>query len=229
VANLISKKGNGLKKSYLWAFIIRRLKWLMRRILNGRRPSLALDDWSKKWCSKMKHLVHRCSLFKSASLSTEGTTSDGICPRKHQDLPEPEFRSYNKPYCKRFYAETPIKQFHFYFLQLIFGMGKADPEAISKKLKLRCCDGSHSEACKGIWNEIKRYLVTGMFTELKLEPYTEREEEQLEDIDRKNQEEFLYGKTQISSNEEEEAETGASLDEEMQIPFDIDNIDSFFA
>ena len=229
VAMLKSIQGNRLKKSYFWAYIIRRLKHLMRLILSGRKPLLVLDDWSKKWCKKMEKLVHQYSRFHSASLSTEGTISDGIYPRKHQGLPEPEFHSYSKLYLKYFYAETPIKQFHFYFVQLVFGLEKVDPEAISQKLKLRCCDGSHSEACKGIWSEIKVYLVRGMFEELELKPYTEREEAQLEDIDRKNQEEFLYGKTKISSDEEGEAEAGVSLDSEMQIEFGIDDIDSFFA
>lgn len=133
------------------------------------------------------------------SLTHQGTTSDGIGPRKHQHLPESQYRSNSKPYCKHFYAEAPIRKLHYYFIQLLFGAGRVDPEAISEKLKQRCCDGDHSDQCVETWTQIKDYLVSGMFTELKLEAYQE--------------EEILF----------EVSWTGFDLDEEVDIGYFLSN------
>jgi hypothetical protein len=93
----------------------------------------------------------------------QGTTSDGISPREREHLPKSQFHSCSIPYCKQFYAEAPVRQFHFYFIQLLFGTKRVDPVAISEKLKLRCCDGDHGKQCEELLTRVKDYLVTMMF------------------------------------------------------------------
>ena len=185
---------NGLKKSYIWAYVIRKL----RRILRGGIPAWTLNCWEQQWWELIVELVLQHEpLFASISPTHQGTTSDCIGPRKHQHLPESQYRSHSIPYCKHFYAEAPVRQLHFYFIQLLFEAGRIDPEAISTKLKLRCCDGDHSDQCAETWTKIKDYLVKGMFTEFKLEPYIEEET-----CFERDQYEFLHGEQPFLALEE---------------------------
>jgi hypothetical protein len=91
-------------------------------------------------------------LFKTLSSSTEGP------------------QSYSNEYCHHFYESDLMLQFHFYYAQLVYGIGEVDPTSLSKKLKMFCCDGRHSVYCSAIWEQVRHYVMFDMISELDLVP-----------------------------------------------------------
>lgn len=177
-AKLHTKNGKPLKKEYVRCQIIRGIKKCARYMVDGRKPQKGIHMFNLADQEKMRiwHVMEQMvtcdrELFNSLGSTCEGPATDGKVIRKRQRLETPEFRSFNDDYCKHFYMQVQVRQFHFYYLQLVYGTGPVDPKSISEKLSVFCCGGCHTVQCASIWEQVRRYVMFDMIHQLGLEPF----------------------------------------------------------
>ena len=177
-AKLHTKNGKALKKEYVRCQIIRGIKKCARYMAERRKPQKGIHQFNVGEQEKMRiwHEMEQMvsllpELFSSLGSTCEGPATDGKVIRKRQRLETPEFRSFNDDYCKHFYMHEEVRQFHFYYLQLVYGIGHVDPKSISEKLSVFCCGGCHTDQCVSIWERVRNYVMFEMIQQLGLEPF----------------------------------------------------------
>jgi hypothetical protein len=177
-ARLHTKNGKPLKKEYQRCQIIRGIKKCARYMVTGRKPQKGIhqfdvrdQDKMKIWQAMDQLVSHDPDLFGSLGSTCEGPATDGKVIRKRSRMEAPEFRSFNDDYCRHFYMPEAVREFHYYYLQLVYGLGAVDPKSVSEKLTVFCCNGNHSDLCTAIWERVRHYVMFEMIDQLGLEPY----------------------------------------------------------
>jgi hypothetical protein len=177
-ARIHTKSGKPLKKEYQRCQIIRGIKKCARLMATGNKPqrgihTFDIGDHEKVmiWQAMEQLVSHDPELFASLGSTCEGPATDGKIHRKRLHLETPKFRSFNDNYCSNFYKEELVREFHYYYLQLVYGIGAVDPKSICEKLTVFCCDGRHSDLCTAIWEQVRNYLMFEMIDQLGLKPY----------------------------------------------------------
>lgn len=181
-ARLHTKNGKPLKKEYQRCQIIRGIKKCARYMITGRKPQKGIHQFDLRDQEKMKiwqameQLVSsNPDLFTSLGSTCEGPATDGKVIRKRTRQEAPEFRSFNDDYCRHFYMPEQVREFHYYYLQLVYGIGAVDPKSVSEKLVVFCCNGCHSDLCTAIWERVRNYVMFEMIEQLGLEAYGTRD------------------------------------------------------
>ena len=178
LGELRTKNNKPLKKEYVRCQIIRGIKKCVRYLCKGRKPQKGihqfdLDDMEKSgiWQSMKEIVGSKRELFEMIGATCEGPATDGKVIRKRDRLDVPEFRSFNDDYCRRFYSSEEVRQFHFHYLQLVYGVSGIDVNDVSRRLSVSCCSGCHTVHCVNVWEQVRHYVMFGMLEQLGIEPY----------------------------------------------------------
>ena len=177
-ARIHTKGGKSLKKEYQRCQIIRGIKKCARLMATGKKPQKGIHTFDLRdhervriWQAMEQLVSHNPDLFTSLGFTCEGPATDGKIHRKRQHLETPKFRSFNDDYCRNFYKEEQVREFHYYYLLLVYGTGAVDPKSICEKMIVFCCDGCHSDVCTAIWEQVRNYLMFEMINQLGLKPF----------------------------------------------------------
>jgi len=175
LALMRTKAGNKAKVEYLRASFIRGIKKCIRLLIDGKGPPANLavpeDELQMRiWHTMYQLVLQSPDLFELMGDTTNGTMMDGKTIRLREHLPESKYPSFSNDFCKDFYAAEPIRQFHFYYISLVFGV-EIDPESVCKKLNLTCGEEPWEQVEN--WTRVKEYFTFEMFWKLGLNPYFE--------------------------------------------------------
>ena len=175
LALMRTKAGNKAKVEYLRASFIRGIKKCIRLLIDGKGPPANLavpeDELQMRiWHTMYQLVLQSPDLFELMGDTTNGTMMDGKTIRLREHLSESKYPSFSKAFCKDFYAAEPIRQFHFYYISLVFGV-EIDPESVCKKLNLTCGEEPWEQVEN--WTRVKEYFTFEMFWKLGLDPYFE--------------------------------------------------------
>lgn len=191
---LRTKNEKPLKKEYMRCQIIRGIKKCLRCMVEGRAPKTGIHQFNPQdqekaaiWQILVQLVEENKELLAPLGSTCEGPATDGKIIRQRQRLGAAQHLSFNDDYCKRFYKHEVIRQFHYHFMQLVYGVRSVDVAEVTKKLKVFCCSGGHDGRCEETWGRVRQYVMVEMIKQLGLEPYMVEEDFNVEGI--RNQEE----------------------------------------
>ena len=186
---LRTKNEKPLKKEYMRCQIIRGIKKCLRCMVEGRTPKAGIHQFHPQdqekaaiWQILVQLVEENKELFATLGSTCEGPATDGKIIRKRQRLEAAKHLSFNDDYCKRFYKHKVIRQFHYHFMQLVYGVRAVDVENVTTKLKVFCCSGGHDGRCEDTWKRVREYVMVEMIEQLDLEPYVDEEDLHVEEI-----------------------------------------------
>ena len=176
LANFKTKRGSMVKKEYLRVYIIRSFRKMIRKLVQGERIRASMEHESKVFESKYEYLescikdriYSNLSYFKQISLPQNGPISDGNLSKSTQK--SRNFRSYNNKFVKNFFEKVEIKECYFYFI--LYTFLESSFENLERTLKIKCCLGDHSNHCEDRWKEIKDILLSEIFINIGITPWT---------------------------------------------------------
>ena len=175
ITSLYTNNGNQGNVESLRTSTVRAVKNCIRRLEDSKGPPANVvpyqDELQGRVWQAMGQLVRQHpDLFKHKGSTAAGTAIDVRAIRLREHLPESKYRSFNNAFCRDFYAEEPIRQFHFLYVLLIFGT-EVDPQRLSKELKMACSGTLREQVA--VWTSVRHYLTFEMFRKLDLKPYFE--------------------------------------------------------
>jgi hypothetical protein len=174
------------KKEYIRCKLIRGCKKCIRLLIKSPFPQ-ELGKFSNLspqalycWDSMLSYYLKYKAQLKHLS-STQ------------QLVPNKEIKSYNLKFCQKFFATAPVRNFFQLYVEFLFS--DKDPERLCSEFNFSCCRVyAHTEECQNSWNELLKYLVGEMISEI---GFSENQEKILE-----NQRKIIEKQEKITEKQE---------------------------
>lgn len=163
------------KKEYFRCQHIRALKKSIRQIRTGKIPGASIHKVNRgkashmsTWNEMKMHYLRNKEYMDEMAETTSGPTTDGRSRREEGTVNPNAAKSYNDNFVSFFFSSPTILRYNDLFSDLVYD---CTPEEICVKMKkTRCCKGSHSEHCVGVWKQVCNYAKVGMWRELERRP-----------------------------------------------------------
>ena len=149
---------------------------MIRKLIQGKGNRASNTHENNSFESRFDYLesclkdriYSNLSYFKEVSLPQNGPISDGSLSKSSQK--SKNFKSYNNKFVKSFFENEQIKECYFYFILMTFLEVSFDK--LERVLKIKCCSGDHTNLCEDHWKEIKEILLSEIFTNIGITPWT---------------------------------------------------------